>query len=100
MIMHGVQIDDGAVIGTRAVITKNVEPYSIVAGNNHSLKNALMKRPIQSLSDIKWWYCSLEHVECAMACNAVGKLACWENTSLRVWLSNSHISMALRGQAR
>lgn len=30
MIMPGVQIGDGAVIGSRALVTKDVEPYSIV----------------------------------------------------------------------
>lgn len=31
--MSGVTIGDGAVIGARAVVTKNVPPYAIVAGN-------------------------------------------------------------------
>ena len=30
--MAGVTIGDGAIIGTRAVVTKDVEPYSIVGG--------------------------------------------------------------------
>lgn len=30
--MAGVHIGDGAIIGTRAVVTKDVEPYTIVAG--------------------------------------------------------------------
>lgn len=32
VIMAGVHIGDGAIIGTRAVVTKDVEPYSIVGG--------------------------------------------------------------------
>ena len=32
VIMAGVRIDDGAIIGTRAVVTKDVGPYSIVGG--------------------------------------------------------------------
>lgn len=32
VIMAGVRIGDGAIIGTRAVVTKDVEPYSIVGG--------------------------------------------------------------------
>ena len=32
VIMAGVTIGDGAIIGTRAVVTKDVEPYSIVGG--------------------------------------------------------------------
>lgn len=30
--MAGVRLDDGAIIGTRAVVTKDVGPYSIVGG--------------------------------------------------------------------
>ena len=33
IILSGVTIGDGAVIAARAVVSKNVEPYSIVAGN-------------------------------------------------------------------
>lgn len=32
VIMAGVKIGDGAIIGTRAVVTNDVEPYSIVGG--------------------------------------------------------------------
>ena len=33
VFMPGVRIGDGAVIGTRALITRDVEPYAIVGGN-------------------------------------------------------------------
>ena len=33
MIMPGIKIGDGAVIGSRALVTKDVEPYAIVGGN-------------------------------------------------------------------
>jgi len=32
VIMPGVKIGDGAIVGANSVVTKNVEPYSIVAG--------------------------------------------------------------------
>ncbi len=32
VILSGVTIGDGAVIGTRAVVTKDVSPYTIVGG--------------------------------------------------------------------
>ncbi len=32
VIMAGVHIGDGAIIGTRAVVTKDVPPYTIVGG--------------------------------------------------------------------
>ena len=33
IILNGVTIGEGAVVGAGAVVTKNVEPYTIVAGN-------------------------------------------------------------------
>ncbi len=33
IILPGITIGDGAVVGAGAVVTKNVEPYAIVAGN-------------------------------------------------------------------
>jgi acetyltransferase-like isoleucine patch superfamily enzyme len=33
MILPGVTIGEGAVVGAGAVVTKDVEPFSIVAGN-------------------------------------------------------------------
>ena len=33
LILSGVTIGDGAVIGARAVVTRDIAPYSIVAGN-------------------------------------------------------------------
>jgi acetyltransferase-like isoleucine patch superfamily enzyme len=32
VIMPGVTIDDGAVVGSSSVVTKDVAPYTIVAG--------------------------------------------------------------------
>jgi virginiamycin A acetyltransferase len=33
IIMSGVEIGDGAIVGSGSIVTKDVEPYSIVAGN-------------------------------------------------------------------
>lgn len=44
MIMPGIKIGDGAVIGSRALVTKDVEPYAIVGGNPAKLiKKDLVK---------------------------------------------------------
>jgi len=56
MIMSGVTIGDGAVIGAGAVVTKDVEPYSIVAGNPAQLiRKRFDKETIRQLLEIKWW---------------------------------------------
>lgn len=56
MIMPGVKIGDGAVIGSRALVTKDVEPYSIVGGNPAKLiKKRFEDKHIEMLLEIKWW---------------------------------------------
>ena len=55
-IMPGVTIDDGAVIGTHAVVTKDVEPYSVVAGvPAKEIRKRFDTEMIDSLREIQWW---------------------------------------------
>lgn len=56
IIMSGVTIGDGAVIGARAVVTKNVPPYTVVAGNPAKVvKKRFDDKTIQKLLEVKWW---------------------------------------------
>ncbi|WP_041701938.1 CatB-related O-acetyltransferase [Gottschalkia acidurici] len=56
MIMPGVKIGDGAVIASRSVVTKNIEPYTIVGGNPaKEIKKRFSKEEIQMLLECKWW---------------------------------------------
>lgn len=55
-IMPGVTIGNGAVIGTGAVVTKNVEPYSIVAGvPAKKIKMRFSDELIEKTEKSKWW---------------------------------------------
>ena len=55
-IMSGVSIGDGAIIGAHAVVTHDVEPYSIVAGVPAKvIRNRFDDDTIKKLEDIKWW---------------------------------------------
>lgn len=56
VIMPGITIGDGAVVGARAVVTRDVEPYTIVAGNPaHLVKKRFDDKTIQQLLELKWW---------------------------------------------
>lgn len=56
VIMAGVTIGDGAIIGTRAVVTKDVAPYSIVGGvPAHEIRKRFAPEVIERLKELKWW---------------------------------------------
>lgn len=55
-ILPGVQIGDGAVIAARAVVTKDVPPYAVVAGVPAVVKKYRFKEEIiKELLELKWW---------------------------------------------
>lgn len=56
LILSGVRIGDGAVIGARAVVAKDVPPYAIVAGNPaRVLRKRFNEDLIERLLHAKWW---------------------------------------------
>lgn len=56
VITSGVRIGDGAVIGMRAVVTRDVPPYTIVAGNPaRAIRRRFADEDIERLHAIAWW---------------------------------------------
>lgn len=56
VILAGVTIGDGAIIGTRALVTKDVPPYTIVGGTPAKpIKKRFPEKTISSLLEIQWW---------------------------------------------
>ena len=56
VIMSGVTIGDGAIIGTRAVVTKDVPPYTIVGGvPAKQIRKRFPEEIISELLKLKWW---------------------------------------------
>lgn len=56
VIMPGVRIGDGAIIGTRAVVTKDVLPYTIVGGvPAKQIRKRFDENTIEKLEKLRWW---------------------------------------------
>jgi len=56
VIMQGVHIGDGAIIGTRAVVTKDVPPYTIVGGiPAKEIRKRFSEDVINQLIKLQWW---------------------------------------------
>ncbi|MCX7338765.1 MAG: CatB-related O-acetyltransferase [Alphaproteobacteria bacterium] len=62
-IMQGIEIGHGAIIGTNSLVTKNVEPYTIVGGNPAKpIRKRFDDETIAFLLELSWWDWSIEKI--------------------------------------
>lgn len=55
-IMQGVKVGDGAIIGTNSLVSKDVEPYTIVGGNPaRVIRKRFDNETIDFLTNLRWW---------------------------------------------
>lgn len=77
VILAGVTIGDGAIIGTRAVVTKDVPPYTIVGGvPAKEIRKRFPDEVISELLNVKWWDWPEEKIAKnlpAIQCGQIGK---------------------------
>jgi len=75
IIMAGVTIGHGALIGTRALVTKDVEPYAIVGGNPAKLiRKRFSDADIALLLEMVWWDWSDDQLQAAMSLLTAGDI--------------------------
>ncbi|MFQ6371757.1 type B chloramphenicol O-acetyltransferase [Shewanella sp. YIC-542] len=68
MIMPGVRVGNGAVIASRAVVTKDVAPYEIVGANPAKhIRFRFEPEHIHMLQHMQWWHWTDSQLQAAMA---------------------------------
>lgn len=82
VIMAGVTIGDGAIIGTRAVVPKDVAPYSIVGGvPAREIRKRFEPEVVDRLRELKWWDWPEEKIRKAIPAIQAGDVEALEKTN-------------------
>ncbi|WP_346290594.1 CatB-related O-acetyltransferase [Sphaerothrix gracilis] len=62
-LMPGVHVGDGVIVAAKAVVTRDVEPYTIVGGNPANLiRPRFEPNVVAALLEMQWWHWEIEKI--------------------------------------
>ena len=84
LILSGVTVGDGAIIGSRAVVTKDVPPYTIVGGvPAKSIRRRFDGAVTERLEKLRWWDWDIETIRRSIPAIQSGNIAALERMAER-----------------
>lgn len=81
LVLPGVKIGDGAIVGARSVVTKDIPPYAIVAGSPAKIiRYRFDEETVKFLLELQWWNWPPEKIARHIPAIQSGNLAALQQT--------------------